>query len=97
MDPRFKRCPKLFSHSSRNCLLCLRCSSPLCSPSLNIDLEILSAVTSCICAIVRTWIYADGILSAEAYSTVYGRDFYAAEFGRSLSDIRGGSLLFTNL
>ncbi len=41
MDPRFKRCPKLPSRSSRNCLLCLRCSSPLCGPSLNFGLEIL--------------------------------------------------------
>src|SRR5947208_16477494 len=97
MDPRFKRCPKLSSHSSRNCLLCLRCSSPLCGPSLNFDLEILSAVTSCICAIVRTWIYADRILSDEADSTIYGREFHAAELCRSLSDIRGHSLHLTNL
>ena len=97
MDPRFKRCPKLSSHSSRNCLLCLRCSSPLCGPSLNFGLEILSAVTSCICAIVRTWIYADRILSDEADSTIYGREFHAAELGRSLSDIRGDSLHLTDL
>jgi hypothetical protein len=97
MDPRFKRCPKLSSHSSRNCLLCLRCSSPLCGPSLNFDLEILSAVTSCICAIVRTWIYVDRILSDEADSTIYGREFHAAELGRSLSHIRGDSLHLTDL
>ena len=66
-------------------------------PSLNFGLEILSAVTSCICAIVRPWIYADRILSDEADSTIYGREFHAAELGRSLSDIRGDSLHLTDL
>jgi hypothetical protein len=97
MEPRFKRCPKLSSRSSRNCLLCLRCSSPLCDPSLNFDLEILSAVTSCIHAIVRTWIYADRILSNEADSTIYSREFHGAELGRSLSHNRCDSLHVTHL
>jgi hypothetical protein len=97
MEPRFKRCPKLSSHSSRNCLLCLRCSSPLWGPSLNFGLEILSAVTSCIRAIVRTWIYADRILSNEADSTIYSREFHGAELGRILSHNRGDSLHVTHL
>ena len=97
MEPRFKRCPKLPSRSSRNCLLCLRCSSPLCDPSLNFGLEILSAVTSCIHALVRTWIYADRILSNETDSTIYSREFHGAELGRSLSHNRGDSLHVTHL
>ncbi len=78
-------------------MLCLRCSSPLCDPSLNFGLEILSAVTSCIHALVRTWIYADRILSNETDSTIYSREFHGAELGRILSYNRGDSLHVTHL
>ena len=78
-------------------MLCLRCSSPLCDPSLNFGLEILSAVTCCIHALVRTWIYADRILSNQADSTIYSREFHGAELGRSLSHNRGDSLHVTHL
>ena len=97
MEPRFKRCPKLSSHSSKNCLLCLRCTSPLCGPSLSFVLEILSTVTSHIRAIVRTWIYADRILSGEADSTIHGRKFHSAQLDPSFYHIRGDSLRVTDL
>jgi hypothetical protein len=97
MEPRFKGSPKLSSHSSRNCLLRLRCTFPLCVPSLSFVCEILSTVTSHIRAIVRTWIYADRILSGEADSTIYGRNFHGAQLDRSSYHVCGDAPRVTGL
>ena len=97
MEPRFTRCSKLSSHSSKNCLLRVRRTSPLCGASPSVVLEILSTVTSHIRAIIRTWIYADRILSGEADSTIYGRKLHDAQLDPSVYHSRGDSLRVTDL